>query len=408
MKYIFLLAVLQALPLWAQKIAGVQVFNPQTNDETPVILMGGGSAQKLIISFDDLSGQNTTYRYSIQHCDRNWQPDDLFFTQYASGTQNPVIEDFRYSFNTLQRYTHYEFTFPNVNLAPKVSGNFLLTVFADAPGKPLFTRKIYVVDAGKAQLSLRPERALTSDMGGKNQRVQALASVLDPAVMQNTNALSLKIMQNNNDHVTLAGLRPSSVSGNQLFYQQPTIAFPGNNEFYYFDNKNINYGFDMVAGGEIIDNKNFTYLHPATVFPLDYQYMPDVNGAFYFRRNDLGVERDPKVEADYSYVHFYLNSLPVDRKIHVLGGFNAYQPSKESTMVYDADHQQYVAKIYLKQGFYNYTFAIEREDGTLDFGKINGNFWQTSNLYQAFLYDRPFGYSYDALIGYGEYRPPVQ
>ena len=78
-------------------------------------------------------------------------------------------------------------------------------------------------------------------------------------------------------------------------------------------------------------------------------------------------------------------------------------------MHYDDELKMYVAKIYLKQGFYNYLLAT-RAPGSekLDYGEINGNFWQTENLYQAFLYYRPQGRNYDALLGYGEFRTPVR
>ena len=81
------------------------------------------------------------------------------------------------------------------------------------------------------------------------------------------------------------------------------LVFPGNNEFYYFDNKNMNNPFDMVAKTENIAEVNYTYLYPVWAFPMNYQYQPDVNGAFYFRRNDLGIERDADREGDLSLIH---------------------------------------------------------------------------------------------------------
>ena len=73
-------------------------------------------------------------------------------------------------------------------------------------------------------------------------------------------------------------------------------------------------------------------------------------------------------------------------------------------MHYDPKSQKYFAKIFLKQGVYNYILATKDRNGKLNFGEINGNFWQTQNQYQAFLYYTPFGKNYDGLIGYGEIR----
>ena len=110
--------------------------------------------------------------------------------------------------------------------------------------------------------------------------------------------------------------------GNKILYQQMNLVFPGNNEFYYFDNKNMNQPFDMVAQSENIDGINYTYLHSVWAFPLNYQYQPDVNGAYYFRRNDLGIERNAEREADYSWVYFALDSEKTNKEIYVVGGFN--------------------------------------------------------------------------------------
>ena len=193
-----------------------------------------------------------------------------------------------------------------------------------------------------------------------------------------------------------------------MFFQQLGLIFPGNNEFYYFDNKAINQAFDAVAAVGKDEEGNHTYLHPVWAYPLNYQFQPDVNGAFYFRRNDLGIERNADTEADYSWVYFSLESNKMDRELYVLGAFNNYQPSEECKMKYDESAQKYIAKIYLKQGFYNYILATKDQNGNLNLGEINGSFWQTENLYQAFLYYAPFGRNYDGLIGYGELRRKVR
>lgn len=389
--------------VFGQNIQSIQLFNPQTNDETPVINLN----QTLVLSFDDLTNSSDIFRYTIKHYDRNWQDDNLFFTEFANGSLNGMVDKFQYSFNTLQAYTHYTLTFPNDKMQPKVSGNFELIVYKDSAEKPLFKRRFYVVE-DNANLALNISRISDARNPNANQRVEVQAVSKGGDLSSNVNSMSLNVMQNNNPNVTINNLKPSATLGNKLLFQQMNLVFPGNNEFYYFDNKNMNLPADMVQATELKDGVNQTYLHPVWAFPLNYQYQPDVNGAWYYRRNDIGLERNAEREADYSWVYFSLESDPVDKEIYVLGGFNNFKPSKENQMQYDEAGKKYVAKIFLKQGFYNYILATKNPDGSLNFGEVNGNFWQTENLYQAFLYYAPFGRSYDGLMGYGEFRTPVR
>ena len=403
MKRFYFLFLLISVLGFSQDIRSIQLFNPQTNDETPVI----GFNEKLILKFDDLSNTNTIYRYTIKHFDRNWNDDGLFYTEFANGSMSGMIDRFEYSFNTYQKYTNYTLTFPNDKIQPKISGNFELIVYKDSSTKPLFSKRFAVVEYG-ANLSLNLSRISDAKRPEINQRVEVQAIADGSAISSNLTSISLNVIQNNNWDTGIYGQKPTGSLGNKVLFQQMNLAFPGNNEFYYFDNKIMNQPMNTVAAHEIVGGQNYTYLHPVWAFPLNYQYEPDVNGAFYFRRNDLGIERNPDKEADYSWVHFVLDSEKTDKEIFVLGAFNDYQPNESNKMFYDENLKKYIAKIYLKQGFYNYILATKDSAGKLNYGEINGNFWQTENLYQAFLYYKPFGRNYDGLLGYGEFRTPVR
>ncbi len=401
--FCFLYLAMFAILGKAQNIQSVQLFNPKTNDQTAVI----GFNDQLILKFDDFTNTSTIYRYTIKHYDRNWQDDGLFYTEYANGSLNGLIDQFQYAFNTYQKYTTYTLTFPNDKIQPKISGNYELIVYKDSPSKPLFTKRFVVVE-DNASLSLNITRFSDAKRPNINQRVEVQAVGSGNILTQNLNSVSLNVIQNNNWNISLNNLKPSSSLGNKILFQQLQLAFPGYNEFYYFDNKTINLPVNTVAGHEIINNTHHTYLHPVWAFPLNYQYQPDVNGAFYHRRIDNGIERNADREADYAWVYFTLESEKTDKNIYVLGGFNGFIPSKDNQMFYDKATKRYIAKIYLKQGFYSYILATQNADGSLDYGEINGNFWQTENLYQAFLYYKPFGRNYDGVMGYGEFRTPIQ
>lgn len=403
MKKLLLLLILSSINVFCQDIRSIQLFNPQTNDLTPVV----GFGQQLVLKFDDFSNGSTIYRYTIKHYDRNWQDDGLFFTEFASGTLSALADDFQYSFNTLQKYTHYTITFPNEKIQPKISGNFEIIVYKNRPENPIITKRFCIVEQG-VNIGLQVSRFSDARSLMLNQRLEVEAISGNNNLLSNANSISLNIMQNNNWNLSINNQKPTATLGNKMLFQQMNLVFPGNNELYYFDNKNLGIAADMVAGGETIDEINYTYLHPVWAYPLNYQFQPDVNGAFYIRRNDLGLERNADREADYSWVYFYLDSEKMDKNIYVLGGFNDYTANEESEMIYDESKKQYIAKIYLKQGFYSYILATKDNSGFINLGEINGNFWQTENLYQAFLYYQPFGRNYDGLIGYGEIRRPIR
>ena len=69
MKFLKFTFLLLSVLVFGQKIKSVQLFNPQTNDETPVIKFG----EQLVLNFDDLENKSTVYRYTFKHFDRNWK-----------------------------------------------------------------------------------------------------------------------------------------------------------------------------------------------------------------------------------------------------------------------------------------------------------------------------------------------
>ena len=73
-------------------------------------------------------------------------------------------------------------------------------------------------------------------------------------------------------------------------------------------------------------------------------------------------------------------------------------------MTYSPYMQSYKSTVKLKQGYYNYRYAVrDRYVGGMDISFTEGNHSATENKYNYILYDSNPIYGYDRIIGYTEF-----
>ena len=73
-------------------------------------------------------------------------------------------------------------------------------------------------------------------------------------------------------------------------------------------------------------------------------------------------------------------------------------------MYYDADRRAYRCQALLKQGFYNYAYAVNMQGKDYaDLSFLEGSHWQTENDYQILVYNREIGSRYDRLVGFATF-----
>ncbi len=377
-------------------IRTIQLFNPVTQNQSPFI----GQNEYFVLSFDDIKSTYQRYHYFIKHYDRNWEASNLFESEYTNGYFTDDIITYQPSFNTLQNYVHYEMKFPNARMQPKLSGNYALFVYASDKKKPLFAVRFALFE--DTTLIGIQESILTKSNTQPNQRLQVIAeSNSQFNLNDNIRQTTLSLVKNNDWNQSITQIAPQFTFNNRLEFKQIELTFNGGNEYYWFDTKNVELkGLTTYA---IVQNDLYNaYLYTDEAYPTIYNYNPDVNGAFYIRRNDQGFEREAPTNADYLEVYFSINApLMEKKKVYVVGAFNQYERNHYNEMRYNVTEGVYEVKILLKQGYYNYQYVIEDEKGNLDFS-LNGNFWQTENLYTALLYHRSFTQNYDRLIGLDE------
>lgn len=376
-------------------IKSIVLRSQNTNDYSPVIRLGGS----LILAFDDLRADQNQYSYTIEHYDYNWQKSNLNPTEYLDGFTNDWIRDFESSFNTIQAYTHYKLRLPNDNLRIIASGNYLLTVL-DEEGEIAFTRPFMVYDP-KVTIGVSAHRS--RDIATLNAMQNIQFSINHPNVRVNNPNLEFKvaIYKNLDWNTRITDVKPQFIRGNQLLYKYGAqINFWGGNEFLFFDTKQIRGAVNNIAKSEL-DDEFQTYLYTDEERKdRPYTFYPDVNGNFVLRTIDT---ESIDTEGDYSWVHFSLESSRFidEDPIYVYGKFNDWQLTENNRLTYNQKTKLYEASILFKQGFYNYMYVTQNEEGTINQHSIDGSFFQTENTYTVLVYYKPLGSRFDQLVGIG-------
>jgi hypothetical protein len=84
--------------------------------------------------------------------------------------------------------------------------------------------------------------------------------------------------------------------------------------------------------------------------------------------------------------------------VFICGGFNGWEKNDENRMDYFTSKLAYEATLLLKQGLYNYQYLVDSP--SLDANYFEGNHFETENVYEILIYNRPFRPNADLLVGY--------
>lgn len=362
------------------------------------------SDARIQLSFDDLVDDQKTYYYKIIHCNANWQPSNLALNEYADGFSSNRIDDVTYSFNTTISYVHYSLQIPNNEVHLKVSGNYVVVVYeSGAQDKPVLTASFQVVEQ---QLDISSEVVPETDIDVRraHQQVNFLINFRDYKVNNPQMELNAVIRQNGRIDNEKSQIKPTFVNPQYLEYKHnKALIFKAGNEYRHFDAASLKYNGYGIATIEYFE----PYYH--TVLIADeargsqqYVFDREQNGFSLIRRINSD-ELDYNVEANYTIVHFSLPTTDIllTGRVFLNSQFTYNLFNNSSEMTYNFDRHAYEAAVLLKQGYHNYQYLF-RPVGEIKGSNIpfEGDHWETENLYQIFIYHRPFGINYDKLIGY--------
>ncbi len=411
--FVFSLAiVLVSAPIQAQEITydnrvfdsnlqSVQLFRLGWSNSYPIIELGD-SDQKLQLSFDDFTGEARDFSYSFIHCDANWKRSDLNILEYQMGPDYDLLRDMVFSRGSRTRFVHYDLFFPNNQIELTLSGNYIIQVTDNETGEVVLTRQFYVVEQ-EVTIVPKIKRATQARYRFTHHEVDFDIMSGNYTITNPYEDLQVHLFQNQRTDNAIKDLKPMFIKQHQLVYDyDDKNLFPGGNEFRFFDIRDLTYRALETEFTELVRDTFRVYLTPdelrGTRQYIDYG---DINGRYLIHQTD---PRDiALIDAEYVWVHFRLPypSPLVGAKLYLLGELTQWRFSPEFELTYHPGYKGYVGKVLVKQGYYNYHYAIVNNNtGVGDITLIEGNHFETENEYLFLAYHRKIGEIYDRLIGF--------
>ena len=384
--------------IYKQNVKTVRLYsdNRYSNSfsELPIIDLNQGNT--LILDFDILNEDYEDYNIKIAHCNADWTISNLASLEYLSEYNEFNIQDYEYSFNTKVEYTNYRFKVPKL----KRSGNYAIFAFkASEPKKPIFTKrflaikKLAEINAGLLQSNFVKYR-------NQKQRLKIRVEYPKLNILNPNKQLKVRIYQNhklvsegNNIQSTKTFL-----NSNTLIYDQFTgeNEFWGGNEYRIFDVRSSNFGGQHIRDLKIDRRINTAFLYSDT--PNNSRFysksMDDLNGKYKIENIDNPGEAGSE---DYFNVVFNLKKeFYSNQELYIVGAFSDWKLKPEFKLIYQEESKSYVCSTLLKQGVYNYKYVIKGEKHN----SIEGDHFETENLYEILLYYRAQNEIADEIIGY--------
>lgn len=386
--------------VYKSTIKTVRLYDENFELSQPVINLL--APDKLKLSFDDLDADLKNYAFTLIHCNLNWEPSDLVSAEYIDGFPETPVRDYRYSFNTLIKYIHYDAYFPTDNMKITKSGNYILKVFVEGSPDDIVLTKRFMVYENK--VTIQPRVTAASIIADRNFKQEVDFTINHTGYQINNpyNDLHVVVTQNNRWDNAKTTLKPLFVKDVELVYDyDEDNVFTGGNEFRNFDIKSIRYYSERIGAVKYDSSSGMqVYLLPDEKRTFKrHTTIGDINGNYAIK---IQEGNSSEVEADYCYIHFFLpyDEVLTDGNLYVFGAYNGWRCNQENLMKYNEKRFGYEGTLLLKQGYYNYEYAYLKDGATAaDNTLIEGMHYETENDYTIYVYHRQQRTFYDQLIG---------
>ena len=404
MKRYFVLAFLFALIVgnsYPQIIIKSLRYYPY-GDETslPVILMGSENISGLVIEFDLDTKFVPDLDIVFRFCDKNWKPmNNVFLSNYGQSVAYNI--DFSNLPATVQNAAyHYKGAFPDPKglVSFPYSGKYMFFVTDALDTSIVFATGQFYVVFPEVELNVELKKELLED---KTYYPLELGRIFN-----------IKTKFNLPDKLFPAFVSCMEIVENQKIYNPYIVdrSFNTNiRQFYWDGNRDFTFMIrDIRPGNEYrqTDLRN-TNKYPSANGKAQFDGIEYPRFDIFGKQDLNGGEELTNFSNEYAnYMNVAFSFRPADNfygDIYLTGAFNNWQILPAYQMINSGG--LYSKTIELKRGIFDYQYVtadlLNGEIKNQDWIQLEGNFWETENVYHIFIFyqDPDFG-GFDRIIAY--------
>ncbi|SOE22817.1 protein of unknown function [Spirosomataceae bacterium TFI 002] len=385
-----------------ENIKTIELYNNGLSSENtklnPAVRSLNGS-DYLVLEFDDLSNTYKQFHIKLIYCDYKWNQASVREIAYLADFNDFVINDYSNSQSTKVPYYHYGFRVPDV----KLSGNYVIQIFeSDVYGEPIAQRRFRVFDP-KVGVAANVSRPIDNNFWRTHQQVDFAITFGNYDVRNPRTEFLVEIRQNYRDDMISRDLKPSSVNlakgeANFRFFNNENL-FPAGNEFRNLDIRStFSQGNNVAEITQGFRDRAVITLQENRARKV-YLEQFDLNGRSAIATVD---DFEAELNGDYLLTEIFYKDKELSgfEELFVVGGFNNFQPKSQDKCEFGEEDQVFRCTQLLKQGMHDFAFAKRMPDRSFNIQDQEGNFMDTGNAYEVFIYHLPPAGRVESLIGY--------
>lgn len=394
--------------LWQSGSDRVKTVQFRIGDQSvswPVVRLVGDNSLRLhfdiLFASEDDEENMPWLRARIEHRDSEWESENISENEYIDGFNVSDVGFGEPSIGGITTlYRHYSLDVPPADIKPKISGNYLLQIYADSNPDSMLLTVPFMVEENSARISGKVSPVTDIDYKKSHQQVEVEISGTSIDSRFRPSEFKVFIIPNS----ILSGRRalgyPTYADGNTVMFKHKNgLVFPASNEYRRMEISDNT--IPMLNVDHIEWHSPFYHqILKTDSYKAEGQYVAEYNNNGRFTVREYNSE-NPDTEADYCVVHFTLDGkgIPHGSEIFIEGDFTGRKTDESNRMSWDESQNVYYKSMLLKQGAYDYKYVTKNSSET--FNPVEGDFYETGNIYNVTVYYRLPGERFDRLASTG-------